>query len=94
MHISDVIYTSLSVNLTSRLVLNLHQLPCGDETVISTLPDIAFGTNSFLGNIGAPLRDDTIDLGFTDGEETDTLEMEGPGNNIEGDGKGNACIQA
>ncbi len=68
--------------MTSRLVLNLHQLlPCGDETVTSTLPDIAFGTNSILGNIGAPLRDDSIDLGFTYEEENDTLEMEGLGNN-------------
>ncbi len=57
---------------------------------MSTLPDIAFGTNPFLGNIGAPLRDDTIDLG----EETDSLEMEGPGNDTESKEKEKTSIQA
>lgn len=79
--------------MTSRLVLNLRQLPCGDGSVTSTLPDIAFGTNSFLGNIGAPLRDDSVDLGFTDGEENDGLEMEEP-NNTGGTDKGKGRAQA
>jgi len=84
----------LAATLTNRLVLNLHRLPSGDETVTSTLPDIAFGTNPILGNIGAPVRDDSIDLGFTDGEGNVAPEMEGLDDNTENKGKGKAVIQA
>ncbi len=71
--------TRLAATLTTRLVLNLHRLPRVNGTVTSTLPDVAFATNSFLGNIGAPLREETDDCGFADGEENDQ-EMEQPDN--------------
>ncbi len=53
-------FVSLASILTNRLVLNLKQ--AGNSTMqheaSSTLPSLAFATNSFVGNLGAPLRAD------------------------------------
>ena len=58
--------------LTCRLVLNLRRVARERYTVslsgdiglgqeLSTIPQLQFATNRFLGNIGAPLRNDEQD---------------------------------
>ncbi len=46
---------SLASILTNRLVLNLHQVGSLQHES-STLPSLAFATNSFVANLGAPFR--------------------------------------
>lgn len=70
-HLSVV---SLAIILTNRLVLNLKQ--AGDSHLqyeTSTLPSMAFTTNSFVGNLGAPFR--------VDNEDDEDAELQDLGNN-------------
>lgn len=76
---------SLASILTNRLVLNLKQAGNSRiQTEASTLPNLAFATNSFVGNLGAPLRvtnedeedDELHDLG-NNGHELQELDHEG-----------------
>ena len=53
-------YLRLQWLLVSRLILNLKRKGSSAETAVgniaSRLPEPVFAANSFLGNIGAPLR--------------------------------------
>ncbi len=70
-HSSFIRFASI---LTNRLVLNLKQagnLHMQHET--STLPSLAFATNSFVGNLGAPFR--------VSNEDDEDEELQDSGNN-------------
>lgn len=81
-HLSVISFASI---LTNRLVLNLKQ--AGNSHMqyeASTLPSLAFATNSFVGNLGAPFRasnegdedEELHDLGHN-GHELQELNHEG-----------------
>lgn len=66
---------SLETILSSRLLLNLRQLPHSEMNqtliLISASNKIVFATNAFLGNIGAPVQtvdEEDDDDAFADGE--------------------------
>jgi len=78
---------ALASILTSRLVLNLKQASNSHmRHEASTLPSLAFATNSFVGNLGAPFRvsneddeDDQIQELGNDEHELQELNREGQG---------------
>lgn len=85
---------SLSVSfvsiLTNRLVLNLKR--AGNlhmEQDESTLQSIAFATNTFVGNLGAPLR-----LSYEDGEDDELQELSNDEHELqERNGKGQGALK-
>ncbi|TDL16093.1 hypothetical protein BD410DRAFT_650192 [Rickenella mellea] len=76
---------ALTVILINRLVLNLRQVSHLQEGIgatlgtIGTIPEPAFATNTFLGNIGGPLRigseDDLDDDGMEEVGSDDEAEV-------------------
>ncbi len=66
-HLSVV---SLASVLTNRLVLNLKQAGNSNMQHEGSLPSLAFATNSFVGNLGAPFR-----VNDGDGEEEELHDL-------------------
>ena len=72
--------------LTCRLVLNLRRVPRDSDQRVSrsigvgqqqsVVPQMQFAARPFLGNIGAPLREDGDSLGDeTEGDASEELEL-------------------
>lgn len=88
--IAHLLIVSFASVLTNHRVLNLkHAINPHMQHETSTLPSLAFATNSFVGNLGAPFRvinededeDELHDLG-NNGHELQELDHEGEGASI------------
>ncbi len=82
-HSSGISFASV---FTNRLVLNLKR--AGNSHMqheASTLPSLAFATNSFVGNLGAPFRVNNEDGGDEE-PQMDSSEHEMRERNREGKG--------
>ncbi|TDL15206.1 hypothetical protein BD410DRAFT_845412 [Rickenella mellea] len=68
----------LTFILINRLVLNLRRASHIREGNLGSLPELAFATDSVLGNLGAPLRVDAeIDDEIEEiGDEVEVFELE------------------
>lgn len=70
--------SSASAVIICRLVLNLRQLghdASGVDTETPSLPELAFATGPFLGNIGAPLQLDLPTLDPVTGMFDEEMEF-------------------